>query len=699
MSIPFSWRYKRLLSMARRVRASIALRGWRGTIERISQDLARRPDVDESLSLLPLEAAFSPLSLPTSTVPRISVIIPVYGKIEYTLACLRSIATFEPSDPFEVIVVDDASPDNTATILAAVSGLRVINNEKNLGFVGSCNAGATAARGEYLIFLNNDTQVTPGWSEALLRCFERHPDAGIAGSQLVYPDGRLQEAGAWVFADASSWNIGRFTSRKNPALRYARTVDYVSGASLAIPRDLFESLGGFDTRFAPGYYEDTDLAFSARAAGRSVWYVPDSIVVHSEGISSAGLADTGMKRYQAINQTKFAEKWRDALRKQPAPGTPLTAVDRARHRGTVLVVDTVMPDASRDSGSLRLVGMLKLLLADGWHVVFAPDDGHAEDAAIRELGALGVEVLVRPWASSVPSWLAANHRDLHAAILCRHTVAAQYESLVRRHAPGAKLIFDTVDLHFLREERAAERSGNSALARQAEASRRQELALIEKADTTFVVSEYERDMLSRLMPDARVALLSNIHDVYGRETGFAGRRDLLFIGGYGHPPNADAMHWMAQDILPALRQLVPDARIWVAGDVPDAERRALSDAGLDMLGRVPDLAPLMNSVLASIAPLRFGAGVKGKVNMAMSHGLPVIGTPVAVEGMHLIDGRDVLTAVTAADFANAYVRLEGDPAGWQRLSDSSLAHVARHFSAQAARSALREALGDEGPSG
>ncbi len=692
MSTPFFWRYRRLLTMARRVRASIALRGWRGTIGRISQDLARRPYVDDSLSMLPLEAAFTSLSLPTSVAPLVSIVIPVYGKIEYTLACLRSIASFPPSAPFEVVVVNDASPDNTATILAAVAGLRVVSNERNLGFVGSCNAGAASASGEYLIFLNNDAQVTPNWSEALLRCFERHPDAGIAGSQLVYPDGRLQEAGAWVFADGSAWNIGRFASRKNPSFRYARTVDYVSGASMAISRELFESLGGFDSRFAPGYYEDTDLAFAARAAGRSIWYVPDSMAIHAEGISSAGMLETGMKRFQVINQVKFTEKWRDALRLQPQPGTSLAAVNRARRRGTVLVADTIMPDASRDSGSLRLIGMMKLLLEDDWHVVFAPDDGHAEDLAIRDLGALGVEVIAKPWITSLPSWLAANGSDLHAAILCRHTVAAQYAAFVRRYAPGARLIFDTVDLHFLREERAAKRSGSHSLAKQAEASRRQELALIEKVDATFVVSDYEREMLSRLLPDARVGLLSNIHEVYGRESGFAGRRDLLFIGGYGHPPNADAMRWMADEILPALRRLVPGTRILVAGDVPDGERRVLEDAGLDILGRVPDLAPLMNSTLASIAPLRFGAGVKGKVNMAMSHGLPVIGTTVAIEGMRLVQGVDVLVADDAQSFAAAYARLMADEVLWMMLSDHALRNVRDHFSADAARAALREAV-------
>jgi len=681
------------MSMARRVRASIALRGWRGTIGRISQDLGRRPEVDDTLSLLPLEVAFVALSLPTSSVPLVSIVIPVHGKIEYTLACLRSIANHPPVDPFEVIVVDDASPDNTAVTLAAVPGLRLLSNERNLGFVGSCNAGAAAARGRFLVFLNNDTQVTPGWIEALLRCFDRHPDAGIAGSQLVYPDGRLQEAGAWVFNDASAWNIGRFASRRNPAMRYARKVDYVSGASLAIPRDLFDALGGFDTRYAPGYYEDTDLGFAARAANRSVWYVPDSMVIHAEGISSAGVVESGMKRFQEINRAKFARKWRDALRDQPAPGTSLAMIDRAHYRGgTILVVDAVTPDASRDSGSLRIISMMRLLVDEGWHVVFAPDDGHAEDEAIRDLGALGIELLAKPWVTSLPAWLASQGRDLHAAILCRHTVANQYAGFVRRHAPAAKLIFDTVDLHFLREERAAERSGNTALARQAETTRRHELALVKRADTTFVVSEYERDMLTRLLPGARVDLLSNIHEVHGRQAGYAGRRDLLFVGGFGHPPNADAMRWMAAEILPVLRRLDPEVSILVAGDVPDGERRTLEDAGLVMLGRVPDLTPLMNGMLASIAPLRFGAGVKGKVNMSMSHGLPVIGTTVAVEGMRLTDGVDVLVADDAAAIANAYSRLAEDETLWTGISDLALENVRKHFSADAALAALNRAI-------
>jgi GT2 family glycosyltransferase len=692
VSRKLTWRYRRAISIAQRIRSSVALRGWRGTFSRISQEFVSRPDVDDTLSLLPLDTPFEPFLVPSSAQPRVSIVIPVYGKVEYTLACLRSLVANPPTDAFEVIVVDDASPDDSAGILARVQGIRLVRNANNLGFVGSCNAGAATAAGEFLIFLNNDTQVLAGWSEELLRCFELRPDCGIAGSQLVYPDGRLQEAGAWVFADASAWNIGRFEPRNDPAVRFARKVDYVSGASLAIRRQVFAQLGGFDQRFAPGYYEDTDLAFAARHAGYSVWYVPTSVVIHAEGISSAGSPDSGMKRFQAINQVKFAAKWHKALAEQPAAGTSLAVVATARHRGKILVVDVATPDASRDSGSLRLISIMRILVDDGWHVVFAPDDGRADDAAIRELGRLSVEVIARPWVDGVPSWLARHAEGLHAAILSRHTVASQYAGFVRRYAPEAKLIFDTVDLHFLREERAAERAGSASLARQAEVTRLQELKLIAEADTTFVVSDFELDLLVRIIPSANVDLLSNIHDVYGRTGGPDGRRDLLFVGGFGHPPNADAMRWMAEEILPALRRIAPGADILVAGDVPEGNRKLLADAGLRVLGRVPDLEPLMSSALASIAPLRFGAGVKGKVNMAMSHGLPVIGTTVAVEGMRLEDGVDVLVADTAEAFATAYVRLAADHGLWTTLSDNALENVRTHFSAMAARDALRRAI-------
>ncbi|MFC5582577.1 glycosyltransferase [Rhodanobacter terrae] len=687
-----SWRLKRLHYLWQRTRGSFALRGWRGTLARMRQEFQSRPELDEDLSLLPLDEPFAPFALPVAEEPRVSIVIPVHGKLAHTLACLRSLARHGAQAPFEVIVVDDASPDDSATVLAQVAGLRLLRNERNLGFIGSCNAGAAAAHGEFLLFLNNDTQVTAGWLDALLRCFAERADCGIAGSRLVYPDGRLQEAGGIVFADGSGWATGRFERRDAPAFRYRRETDYVSGASLLIRREVFRRIGGFDARYAPAYYEDTDLAFAVRRLGLRVYYEPASTVIHCEGITAGTDLTRGIKRHQLINQAKFVDKWKVELSSQPPAGTALERAARWRSRGRVLVVDTMTPEPARDSGSLRLSAILRLLDEQGWSTSFLPDDGRASAQEITALGSLGIEVLCRPWVSGLPGWLREHGAELHAVILCRHTVAGQYADLVRQHAPQAKLLFDTVDLHFLREQRAAELSGNSVMARQAEASRRSELAVIGQCDVTFVVSPHEQALLAQMLPQARVEVLSNIHDVHGCRHPHGERKDLVFIGGYGHPPNSDAIRWMAGDILPKLRAALPDIRLHILGDLPDAVRRDLAMPGLELHGRVSDLAPWLDNCLASLAPLRFGAGVKGKINMAMSHGVPVIATTIAVEGMQLHDGVDVLVADDATAFVDAVLRLQRDKNLWQQLSEHGLDNVRQHFSAVAAAAVLHRVL-------
>ena len=686
------WRLTRVGFLLQRLRGSLALRGWRDTFARVAQEFRHHPVTDDSLQLLPLDQAFAPFALPTSPAPRISVIVPVHGKLPYTLACLRSLARHAAEVPFEVIVVDDASPDDSAATLQQIEGLQLLRNPHNLGFIGSSNAGAQAARGEYLLFLNNDTQVTAGWMDALLRCFADRADCGIAGSRLVYPDGRLQEAGGLVFADGSCWTSGRFEPRDAPAFRYRRQTDYVSGAALMIPRTLFDQLGGFDTRYTPAYYEDVDLAFAVRQTGLKVYYEPGSTVIHCEGISSGTDLTSGIKQHQALNQHKFREKWAIALGGQPPAGTALKRALHWHARGRMLVVDAMTPDPSRDSGSLRLCAILRLLDAHGWRCSFLPDDGRASAAEVAQLGALGIEVLSRPWVRDLPTWLHEHGRQLQAVMLCRHTVAGQYAALVRKHAPQAKLLFDTVDLHFLREQRAAGLTGNATLARQAQASQRSELALIEQSDVSFVVSPHEQALLKQLLPQARVELLSNIHEVHGCRRPHAQRRDMVFIGGYGHPPNSDAIRWIASEILPRLREVLPDIRLHVLGDLPASARRELATPGLELHGRVADLAPWLDRCLATLAPLRFGAGVKGKINMSMSHGVPVIATHLAVEGMQLEDGVDVLLADTADAFAAAVLRLQADASLWQRLSGSGLENVRTHFSAAAAATTLRRVL-------
>ncbi|MGN6512878.1 MAG: glycosyltransferase [Lysobacteraceae bacterium] len=678
------------LGLARRGLLSLRTRGWRGSWERARVHLRPLPAAQRPVLFRPAPDPFAPFSLATSEEPVASIVIPVFDQFAHTLACLRALAAHPPAAAFEVVVVDDGSRDATVDALPRVAGLRYHRRAANGGFIAACNDGARLARGKVLVFLNNDTVPQPGWLDALLATFDRHPDAGVVGAQLLYPDGRLQEAGGVVFADGSGWNYGRHGSPADPRYGYLREADYASGAAIAVPRSLFEALGGFAARYAPAYYEDTDLAFAARAAGRRVLYQPAARVVHDEGATSGTDTGSGTKAYQVRNRGVFAERWRDDLVRQLPPGSVPTPALLHRRQRQVLVIDALTPRPDRDSGSLRLVNLMRLLRDQDAHVVFLPANRGHDGRHTEALQQLGVETWYAPFARRAPAWLAEHGARFQRVLVARHYVASEFLPLLRRHAPQARLLFDSVDLHYLREQRAAELAGDAALLRAAARTRERELAVVAQADTTLVVSEQERRLLAVDAPSARVEVLSNLHEVAGPGLPFAERRDVVFVGGFRHPPNIDAVQWFVRDVWPLVRARLPGVVFHcIGGDVPPEIAALAGSAGVRVHGHVPDIAPSMDGCRVAVAPLRYGAGVKGKVNLSMAHGQPVVATTCAVEGMHLVDGEDVLVADQAAAFADAVVRLHGDAALWQRLSRNGLANVQRHFSLDAARDTVR----------
>ncbi|EXJ16680.1 hypothetical protein D779_3994 [Imhoffiella purpurea] len=262
------------------------------------------------LSRARLRPCAESLALPTSESPEVSVVMPVFKQPAYTLECLDSIARNPPLAPFEVVLIDDGSDEETRVLLRAVRGIRLIENERNLGFLRSCNKAAMAARGRYLLFLNNDTQVRPGWLDRLLEPFA-DTGVGMTGSKLLYPSGHLQEAGVSMRADGTARLVGLNGDPSAPEYNRPREVDYCSGASFMIDRDLFERVGGFDDRYAPAYFEDADLAFQVRALGHRILYQPASEVVHHLSVTT-GAAGDKLARIEA-NRAKFVDKWRDQL--------------------------------------------------------------------------------------------------------------------------------------------------------------------------------------------------------------------------------------------------------------------------------------------------------------------------------------------------------------------------------------------------
>jgi len=691
-------RWPLLLSQAVRHLSTVGVGGTLRRMQHFDPDTAATPESGPATE--PVEAPRAvvlPDAVPRSDAPRVSIVIPAFNHLAHTAACLDSLARARVDTPFEVIVVDDQSSDDTPDRLRGVAGLRLLRNEENQGFIRSCNRGAAEAEGDYVLFLNNDTQVGDGWLDALLETFVQRPDAGLVGARLVYPDGTLQECGGIVFRDGSGWNYGRGDDPERPEYQALREVDYCSGACIVLPRALYTDLGGFDERYVPAYYEDTDLAFRVREAGLKVYVQPRATVVHFEGVSSGTDIGSGTKRYQVVNRETFLERWRETLAGHPAPledPGDAAALRRARdHRlaGRVLVVDAYTPEPDQDSGSVRLVNLMQCLLDLGHGVSFFPDNRAWNGPYTRALQAIGVEAWYDPWMRSAESFLATHGRDFDQVIVSRHYVAGKLTATLRRHAPQAKFIFDTVDLHYLREQRLAELENSATLRQVAKQTRRSELAVIRAADATLVVSPVERELLAVEAPRARVFVLSNIHEVVERVPGFGERNDLYFVGGYQHPPNIDAARWFVEAIWPRVRERLPDVTFHLVGSKATEEVRRLGEAeGVEFHGFVESLAPFLDHCRLAVAPLRYGAGVKGKVNQAMAHGQPVVATSAAVEGLDAEHGRDVLVADDAEAFADAVVALYGDPDLWARLSENGQVNVREHFS----RAAARRAIGD-----
>ena len=638
------------------------------------------------------EAEIVLLSFAPCARPRVSIVVPAYGKPLLTYTCLKSVHATAPPGLYEVLLIDDASEQPLATELAVVSGVRFLRNESNLGFVGSCNRAAQHARGELLVFLNNDTIATPGWLEALIAVFDQHSEAGLVGAKLIYPDGRLQEAGGVVWRDGSAWNYGRNDDPARPEYNYLREADYCSGACIAIPRALFDALGGFDTGFSPAYYEDVDLAFAVRAGGRKVYYQPLATVVHFEGATAGTDETSGVKRHQLANRNAFASKWANALAlHRPTGVAPELERDRWCKR-RVLVIDACMLTPDQDAGSMRMEQVLDMLVSLGCKVTFAADNLEYRELYVRALQQRGVEVDFAPYVRSIAQLLGTRGAEFDFVILSRHYVAVKHIDTVHAFAPRAVVVFDTVDLHFLREERLAELSGSPAAKAAAAAKRREELALIRKADVTLVVSPVERDLLNRLAPDAAVLVLSTIHEPLASSKPFADRNGLMFIGGFRHPPNTDAVLWYATEVLPLIRKRLPGVKTYIIGSDPPPTIRALSTEDLVIAGYIPDVTPYFTGCRVSISPLRYGAGVKGKINHAMSYGLPVVATTPSIEGMHLTPDVDVVIGDGAQSFADAVAQVYNDEALWIRLSEGGRENVRAHFSREVARGAITRLL-------
>ena len=617
--------------------------------------------------------------LPFSNRPKVSVIIVLWNQASLTLACLRSIEA-EIGFPLEVIIIDNASTDETATLLSRIENATILTQSENLGFLKAVNLGLETARGDHILLLNNDAILRPGALTAAVDTLEAEDDIGAVGGRIILPNGQLQEAGSIIWNDGSCIGYGRGDDPDRGQYMFRRDVDYCSGAFLLVNGNLFRELNGFDEAFAPAYYEETDLCMRLRGAGYRIVFDPNVVIDHFE-FGSSEKASSALN-LQRRNKDIFVQKHAEALKSHlPAASYQVLKARMHKQCTRILHIDDKVPITARGSGLPRTQEIVRILASNGYFVTYFPSD--IESASWEEIRACvprEVEVAFGYGRDRLETFLDERIGYYDKIFISRpHNMAMLCTLKVRRPElfSGVRIIYDAEALFAARDRIKAEIFDNKKGVVEAEKAIVSELKLGYHADHVTTVSPTEALEFSKAV-GGKVSILGHSIQPTPTHAPYADRDKILFLGRLveDDSPNVDSLVWFVDAVLPILRRLLPDHNeITVVGHSSAEKIRNRAQKGLRLLGPVADLRTHFERARVFIAPTRFAAGIPHKVHQAAAMGVPVVTTSLLASQLGWRSGESLLTADTAKDFATAVASLYRNEILWNNLRDSALSRI------------------------
>lgn len=628
------------------------------------------------------------LHLPDSKQPEATVILVLFNRAELTLTCLRSISE-TCSEQLEIIIVDNASQDQTPLLLRQLRGARVIRNAENRNFLSAVNQAAHEARGEYLLLLNNDAQLLPATLQSAMKTIRNSPDIGAVGGKIILFDGTLQEAGSMVWHDGSCLGYGRGDNPFAPMYMFRRDVDYCSAAFLLTRRNVWERLGGFDEVFKPAYYEETDYCVRLWEQGLRVVYDPGAVLLHYEFASFGSMqSSTDLQRQ---HQEIFEERHRNFLSKQQGfdPDAILSARIRSGDKRRVLFIDDQVPHNWLGSGHPRAQTILKTLMKQGCFITFYPlcISEEAWSSVYFDMPQ-EIEFMMGYGLRLLEAFLRHRCGYYNTIFISRPHNMKIVKRLIDSHREWfehTKIIYDAEAFFASRDVSLHSLNGKSLPKKEINHMFQEEAGLAAAADCVISVSEGEKAAFHKYGVE-NVHVLGHTIAAEPTPRPFVERRGFLFVGAIPEEtsPNGDSMIWFLEEIFPRIQTVLgADIPLTIAGRNQSERLRKFAGPSVRITGPVIDLTGLYDAARVFIAPTRFAAGISHKVHEAAARGLPVVSTPLIASQLGWRDGELLLVGGEPNEFARQCIELHTNEKLWVKLREAALARVRAECSPEA----------------